>query len=408
MPLSRRDFLTASSLMTCGACAPSFWQRVARAAPAADQAGARDTILVVIELTGGNDGLNTAIPIQDPAYAAARPTLKQPRDKVLRVSDELALHPALGGFARLLEQSQLAIVQGVGYPNPNRSHFVSMDFWHTATLKENEPNGWLGMAIAQAKEGPGGLYAGSGDLPRALVGPAGRTISLKSIADYRLKSGPSGDDPERRKLIEGFAARQPAAPNGLLDLVRQTARETYHSTDRLHRLGASYDTPVPYPASGLGTRLKLIAQVIAAGMPERLFYTSLGGFDTHSDQAKQHAALLQELGDAVSAFQQDIAHHGQQQRVLTVTFSEFGRRVKENGSLGTDHGAASQMFVIGEKVRPGPIGAHPSVTDLVDGDLKHHTDFRSVYATLLEQWLRIPARSVLGDEYPTVPLLRTA
>lgn len=407
MTLSRRRFLAASSVVAWGATAPGLWRQVALAAPAADRPGAADTVLVVIELTGGNDGLNTAIPIRDPAYAAARPTLKQTIGKVKKVNDDLALHPVMSRLAGLFEKSQLAIIQGVGYPNPNRSHFVSMDFWHTATLKEGEPYGWLGRTADRIGATSGSLHIGGGNLPLALNGPAARAASLRSLAEYQLRVSPTGDDPSKRRIVEGFASSPENSGNGLLDLVKQSARETYKSAERLRAVGEKYDTPVKYPASGLAGRLKLIAQLIDAGVPERVYYTSLPGFDTHSDQAKQHADLLQELSDAIAAFQEDITHHGHQRRVLTTTFSEFGRRVKENGSLGTDHGAASQMFLVGDAVKAGVIGAHPSLTDLDDGDLKHHTDFRSVYATLLEHWLKLPPREILGADYPLLPLLKS-
>lgn len=406
MPLSRRQFLTASSVLACGATVPGFWRNVALAAPEADQPGAADTILVVVEMTGGNDGLNTVIPIRDPAYAAARPRLKQPADKVLRVNDDLALHPAMTGFAGLLQRAQLGIVQGVGYPNPNRSHFVSMDIWQTASLSPDNENGWLARAIDKLGVEANGLSVGSGDSPRALGGPSARAVALRSLADYDLKVAAGGNEAARRRAVEDFAAGADAKPGNLADLVKQAARETYRSAARLRQVGEKYDTPVKYPSTGLAGRLKLIAQLIAASVPERVYYTTLAGFDTHSDQARQHSDLLAELSGAIAAFHEDIAHHGQAKRVLTVTFSEFGRRVKENGSVGTDHGAASQMFVMGDAVRAGAIGAHPSLTDLDDGDLKFHTDFRSVYATLLDQWLKIPSADVLGAKYPAVELLK--
>jgi uncharacterized protein (DUF1501 family) len=406
MPLSRRQFLATSSLLAAGTGLSSFWHKVALAAPNADQPGAADTILVVIEMTGGNDGLNTVIPFKDPAYETARPRLKQPADKVLKINDDLAFHPAITGFARLLERSQLGIIQGVGYPNPNRSHFVSMDIWQTASFNPDEPYGWLGRGVEKLGPAVGGLFVGGTDSPRALGGPSGRAVSLRSLADYELKVAGGPDATSRRRVVENFAAAEKESAGGLADLVKQAARETYRSAARLREVAANYETPVTYPATGLAGRLKLIAQLIAAGVPERIYYSSLAGFDTHSDQAKQHSDLLAELAGAIAAFHEDMAHHGQQKRVLTVTFSEFGRRVKENASQGTDHGAASQMFIAGDAVRSGPIGAHPSLADLDDGDLKFHTDFRSVYATLLDQWLKIPSGEILGNKYPAVELLK--
>jgi uncharacterized protein (DUF1501 family) len=409
MSLSRRQFLaTSSSVLAVSAGFSGFWRKVALAAPNADQPGAADTILVVVEMTGGNDGLNTVIPFKDPAYEKARPRLKQPTDKIVKVNDELGLHPAMTGFGRLLEKSQLGIIQGVGYPNPNRSHFVSMDIWQTASFAPDEPYGWLGRGVEKMGAAVNGLSVEGGDSPRALTGASGRAVSLKSLADYELKVAGGPDATARRRVVENFAAGEGAKPGDLADLVKQAARETYRSAARLREVAANYDTPVNYPATGLAGRLKLIAQLIAAGVPERIYYTSIGGFDTHSNQAPQHTELLGELSGAIAAFHEDIAHHGQQKRVLTVTFSEFGRRVKENASQGTDHGAASQMFVVGDAIRSGAIGAHPNLTDLDDGDLKFHTDFRSVYATLLDQWLKVPSAEVLGKEYPVIELFAKA
>jgi uncharacterized protein (DUF1501 family) len=307
----------------------------------------------------------------------------------------------------LLERSQLAIVQGVGYPNPNRSHFVSMDIWQTASFLPEEPYGWLGRGVEKMGTDVNGTSIGSGEAPRALGGPAGRAVSLQSLADYDLKVAGGAGNASRRRVVEDFAAGNDGAAGNLVDVVKQTARETYRSAARLRDFAAKYDTPVNYPATGLARRLKVVAQLVAAGIPERVYYTTLGGFDTHSDQARQHNDLLAELSGAVAAFQEDLVHHGQQKRVVTITFSEFGRRVKENASAGTDHGAASQMFVVGEGIEAGPVGKHPSLVDLDDGDLKFHTDFRSVYATLLDQWLKVPSADILGNKFAPIELLKT-
>ncbi|HVV99980.1 MAG TPA: DUF1501 domain-containing protein, partial [Planctomycetaceae bacterium] len=401
---SRREFLSASSVLAWSAAAPALFQRIAQAAPASNQPGGHQNVLVVVQLTGGNDGLNTVVPFTDPAYIAARPTLKQSAAQVKKINDSLGLHPSLGGFAQLLEQGQLAILQGIGSPNPNRSHFVSMDIWHKATAAVVEqPLGWIGRAIPQLGGVGAALQIGDEAPALALVGATGNAPELKSLSDYQLKVAEKGDDAAKREAIEQLASGSNSG-GGLRDLVRRSAQETYKSAASLREIGEKYETPVMYPATGLAGRLKLVAQLIDAGVPERVYYTSLAGFDTHADQAAAHARLLQELGDAVSAFHADLKHHGHADRVVTLTFSEFGRRVRENGSQGTDHGAAAPCFVVGP-VKAGPLGAHPSLTDLTDGDLKFHTDFRSIYATLLEQWLKVPSREVLGDAYPVLPLL---
>jgi len=236
---TRREFLKASSVLALGASAPAFWRQVAFAAPRADQAGAKDTVLVIVQLSGGNDGLNTVIPYRDADYAVARPKLKQPVDRVKKINGDLAFHPSMSGFAKLLEQSQLGIVQGVGYPNPNRSHFDSMDIWHKASFSKSEPFGWLGRTCDKLGENATALHIGSDDSPLALVGPTARSSSLRSLAEYQLKVSQQGDDPAKRRVIEKLADAGSSASNssGLLDLVKQSARQTYQSAEKLRQVG---------------------------------------------------------------------------------------------------------------------------------------------------------------------------
>ena len=207
-------------------------------------------------------------------------------------------------------------------------------------------------------------------------------------------------------MIENFAESKPKSSSPLTDLIRESARETYKSSERLRKFSQKYDTPVVYPKTQLAERLKLTSQLIDGGVTERVYYVTHANFDTHSAQAALHGDLLRDLGDALAAFQEDLVHHGHHKRVLTMTFSEFGRRVAENGSLGTDHGAASQMFLVGESLQTGAVGKHPSLTDLEQGDLKFHTDFRSVYATVLDQWLGLQSKEILGEEFPKAPLFK--
>ena len=406
MEITRRSFLTRTSAVTWGMGLPVVFQRAASAAPKSDRPGGDQTVLVVVQLSGGNDGLNTVIPYRDPAYRQARPKLRQDAAKVKTINADLALHPAMQGFADLLEKSRLAIVQGVGYPNPNRSHFSSMDIWHKATRSTSQRYGWLGRTLPRLGNGSAAMYIGEGESPLALFGTTGYAPSLTSLADYQMKIGGGRDSEAKRRLITDFAAGKPSHDSRILNLVRETARATYASSEQLRKVARSYKTPVAYPSTGLAARLRLVAQLIDAGVPERIYYTALGGFDTHAAQSGTHSNLLKELSDAVAAFQKDITHHGHHKRVLVMTFSEFGRRVRENGSGGTDHGTASQMFLIGEKVRSGLIGKHPRMTDLDQGDLKFHTDFRSVYATILKQWLKIDPLPILGKPYPQLKLVR--
>lgn len=391
---NRREFLQASSGLAMGAALPMAFRRAAMAA----EQSKRETVLVVIELTGGNDGLNTVVPFRDPLYKSARPQLNLASDKVLKIDRQLGFHPSLTGFSQLLEDSQLAIVQGVGYPNPNRSHFESMDIWHKATREKSERFGWLGRTTSLAGSKLSAMSVGDGESPLALFSPAGPAASVRSLDSYRLKTGE-----DRREMMEKFANRKPSTANPLLSLVQNSTASAYETARRLESVAAGAKK-TDYPQTSLGKRLQLVGQLIAAELPERIYYVSHGGFDTHANQLDVHPRLLKELGDAVRAFQTDLKDQGHADRVVTMTFSEFGRRVKENGSGGTDHGVASQMMFVGPKVQTGVIGEHPRLDDLTDGDLKHHTDFRSVYATVLDQWLGVDAKAVLGRAFETVPV----
>lgn len=401
MTISRRTFLEASTVGV-GAGLPGVFQRVAQSAPKSDQKGGDQTVLVVVELTGGNDGLNTIIPFRDPIYRTARPSLRQRADQIKKIDDDLGFHPAMQGFSDLLEAGQLAIVQGVGYANPNRSHFESMDIWHKATRSRSEQFGWLGRSLPRLKIGKG-LYLGTGEGPLALFSPAGHAPAVASLKAYQLKTGPGAVGKQRRDTIETL--NEQATEDDLLNFVRSSTTQTYASSKELERVADSYQPAKSYPANRLGQNLKLIAQLIDAGIPERIYYTTHGSFDTHAGQQPNHARLLGELAEGLNAFQKDLSQKGHGKRVVVMTFSEFGRRVKENGSAGTDHGVASQMFLIGENIKAGLIGKHPRLDDLTDGDLKHHTDFRQVYATMLDEWLDVPSKEILGRSYSLIKCL---
>jgi uncharacterized protein (DUF1501 family) len=409
MSPTRRQFLKTSSLVALGASVPGFISRTAAQAPTADRPGARDTILVVIQLTGGNDGLNTVIPFRDENYARLRPTLRQPADQVRRVSDDIGLHPSLAGLAGLLQDRALCVVQGVGYPNPNQSHFRSMDIWQAASTARNLNEGWIGRALRAVPGAASFHLAGSNEpAPLALAGSPVRVPTISSLQDFQVRvAGVSGADARRqREVIENEATPGPGQPD-LLDFVRRTAVNTYASSRRLQEVGNNYQPRVPYPNTELGNHLRLAAQLIDAGLGARLFYVALDGFDTHAAQAQAHANLLRQVSDAMTAFYRDLAARGQQDRILMMTFSEFGRRARENGSRGTDHGSAAPMLLVGGRVRPGLVGAHPSLTDLEAGNLRHHTDFRQVYAAVLDRWLGVPSRQVLGQEFRPADVIRS-
>jgi uncharacterized protein (DUF1501 family) len=400
MNTTRRAFLQSTGLVALGLNAPLFLSRSAVAAPNAGKAGAKDTILVVIELTGGNDGLNTVIPFKDRLYAKYRPTLKQPANLVRKLSDDLALHPSMTDLADIFQKGELSVVQGVGYPNPSQSHFRSMDIWQAASTAENLTEGWLGKALKRMPTGPSfHLKSANDGSPLAFDGAAVKVPSIATLEEYQLQlAATSGADRKAKQSVIEGAAKSSGKPS-LLDFVQRTASSTYESSRRLQEIGKNYQPKSAYPQTPLASRLKLAAQLIDADLGARIFYVRQDGYDTHSAQGGQHAQLLAILSGAIGAFYKDISARGHKDRVVVMTFSEFGRRAKENGSKGTDHGSGAPMFLAGGRVKGGILGAHPSLEKLEAGNLVHHTDFRQVYAAVLQQWLGVSAKDVLGKDY---------
>lgn len=411
---TRRSFLKSTfagaGLVAYGLDAPRFLTQAVAATPRLDEKAGKDTILVVVQLTGGNDGLNTVIPFTDPLYAASRPTLKQKPAEMKKLTKDIALHPSMSGLAELWQDQALTIIHGVGYPNPSQSHFTSMDIWHSAHRDGPYSDGWLGRALGQVNRGVGLGYhlAAKGDAsPLALAGPV-KSPSIASLADLDLHTiGQNGTDRRnQRNTIEQTSIADTATSSTLLDFVQRTATGTFATVKRLREIARHYEPKVPYPEHALAERLKLAAQLIDAEIGARVFYVEQDGYDTHADQAASHARLLGQLSSALTAFFKDLKARGHEKRVAILTFSEFGRRVKENGSLGTDHGAAAPVFLLGGKVQPGLIGDHPRLDLLDDGNLKHHTDFRSIYATILDQWLGVQSKSILQQSYKPLPLFK--
>jgi uncharacterized protein (DUF1501 family) len=415
---NRRSFLktslASSTLVAMGSSTvPVFLTRSALAAGAPKEG---ERALVVVQLLGGNDGLNTVVPHGMDGYNRARRLLRLPASQIQKITPEIGLHPAMSAMARLAEKGKLAIVQGVGYPNPDRSHFRSMEIWETAKLENDAQaleTGWLGRALdAQGRRvgaDPLGLHVGARALPLALRTKKTEVPSLESLESYQLKI--TGTDQERkttRMALSQLAQVERRSDDPLLGFIRQTTLSAYESSDRIEQLAKKPAGTTKYPNYGLARRLELIARIIKAGFGTRIFYTSLDGFDTHANQLGSHAALLTELSDSIGAFHDDLAAAGQADRVALLTFSEFGRRVQENASQGTDHGAAAPVFVAGPLAKAGLIGAHPSFDDLDDGDLKFHTDFRRVYAAVLGDWLGCKPETVVGKGFDPLPLFRRA
>jgi uncharacterized protein (DUF1501 family) len=402
MSPTRREFLKQSSLVAWGLSVPTFLSRTAAAAPLAGSNGAKDTILVVVQLTGGNDGLNTVIPFKDPEYPKLRPTIKIAESEVKKLTDSLGLHPALDGLAKLHEKGELCIVQGVGYPNPNQSHFRSMDIWQAASTSDNLSEGWIGKALRGVQSPAFHVAYSNESAPLALEGAPARVPSILSLEDFQLKiaAASQSDKQQQKAIIEGVSAGSPR--DGLLDFVQRTAVNTYASSRRLQEIGKNYQPKATYPQTGLANRMKLAAQLIDADLGARVFYVSIDGFDTHAGQGGvngPHANLWREVSGAISAFYEDVSARGHKDRVCVMTFSEFGRRAKENGSKGTDHGSAAPMLLVGGKVNSAIIGDHPSLTKIPMGNLEHSIDFRSVYATVLDRWLGVSSKDVLGGEF---------
>jgi uncharacterized protein (DUF1501 family) len=423
--LTRRDFLARSlKASTLLACAPAVPQFLAATASAAEQE--KDgTVLVVLEMGGGNDGLNTVIPYADDLYHKARPTLRMTKKNVMKVNDHIGLHISLFGLQNMLNEGQLAVVQGVGYPNPDRSHFESMDIWQSADVTRANLTGWLGRAVPSLHDKKGSIPAlqvGTNQLPLALQGAAGSAVSLNQQVPYELELGPDKKrQAARRTLLEDLTKANGGGPDDdLLAFVRRRQVQTYTTLDKLKEVmeadkkdpNAAQPNPMVGAFRGgqsaLTRNLNLVARLIKQGFGTRIFYVAIDGFDTHANQAERHSALLQELNNAVGGFFQTLKEGDHDKKVVLLTFSEFGRRVKENGSRGTDHGAASCLFVAGPSVKGGPVGEHPKLDDLDSGDLRHAIDFRRVYATLLDQWLGVDSRAVLNGQFPHLPLLKKA
>jgi uncharacterized protein (DUF1501 family) len=405
---SRQSFLARSlGIAVLGGTLPMGLMRAASAQPVPELGRSinPDNVLVVVQMGGGNDGLNTIVPWSDDAYHRVRPVIGIAPNTVLKLDDRIGFNPALAGMMELYREGKVALVQGVGYPNPNRSHFEATQIWETASPDHPIATGWLGRYLDRAF--PAGTKPSAfeavalGDtLPAALVAqhvdvPAIGTLNsfaYNTVKDVKAEAG---------VLYDGAKPGQ----SPYLGLIADTAREAYHGGDILRSKLAGYVPKATYPTDAFATQLKLAAQLIASDTHTRIIFVSIGSFDTHANQRAQQDRLLGYLGNGLHAFYTDLAAHGLDRQVLTMTFSEFGRRVTQNASNGTDHGTAMPLFVIGGDVKGGVYGDHPSLTDLENGDLKFHTDFRSVYATVLERWLGRDASDVLAGSYPTLPIV---
>lgn len=366
-----------------------------------------DNVLVVIQLSGGNDGLNTIVPFKNDRYYAARPTLAIPKDQALKLNDELGLHPAMTDLVKLYETGALAIIQGVGYPNPNRSHFESMDIWHTCRRKtQPRDHGWIGQSVTTAlpaSQSTPILHLGAEKQPLALAALTPRAISIRSLEQFKLRGNQQAI---AAAVAQGQAADLDEGDNGLLDFVQSSTSAALKTSQELIKSAAQnvkHNDAVTYSNSALAQNLRTTAQLIDSPLNTRVYYVTLDGFDTHAQQANAHQVLSEQWSSALGKFIADIKQRGHQQRVTVMVFSEFGRRIEENASKGTDHGTAAPMFLAGAAVKAGVIGDHPSLDNIQQGDLKHDVDFRQVYATVLD-WMGWDSVTALNGEYSTLPL----
>jgi len=400
MELSRRDFLRrGATTVAVGLAVPPWLAKMVWADPDA-ASSTSSAALVVIQLTGGNDGLNTVIPYSDPAYLTNRPNIGIRDTDVLHLTDSIGLSPMMTGMKQLYDAGSLAIVQGVGYPNPNRSHFRSMEIWQTAAPDRLDSEGWVGRYLDAIREGRTSALTGiniGDEASEAFQSAHAAVPTIQGLANFGMAFPYAGQNDQRSAVLRQIQLADSNTPYG--QFFRETAESTYDSADKIRAGITKYHSSIAYPTGALGNGMQQIAMLVAANLGTRVYYVSTSGFDTHSAQPRRQPALLKDLSDSLLAFQQDLEQMGAADRVITVVFSEFGRRVHENASLGTDHGTASEMFIVGKPVKGGLYGAYPSLTDLDQGDLKFSTDFRSVYATVLDRWLGANSELVLGDRF---------
>jgi uncharacterized protein (DUF1501 family) len=397
---TRRDFLARglrdSSLIALAPTLPGFLASTARAAAP----GKDDRILVVVQLDGGNDGINTVVPFKDDGYARFRKAIRLPEKRLIKVNAEIGLHPSMKDAGKLLDSGRLAIVPGVGYPNPNRSHFRSREIWQSARLDDRDHTGlgWIGRGLDgghSTRDGaPAAMLIGPDSPPPAIRGRRSVSAALDRLDDYALSE----------KETRARQADSSTADDDLGRFLRRSLLDAYTTADRLEAVAGARDGHGPYPESELARRLGLTARLIKAGLGTRVYYLEQGDYDTHGHQIARHAPLLEDLSESLKAFLDDLAASRLDDRVVVMVFSEFGRRVQENGSMGTDHGTAGPVLLAGPCIRPGLVGTYPSLMDLADGDLKMTVDFRRVYATILQTWLGLPAKEATGGTFDPLPL----
>lgn len=403
--LTRRDFFRNAAVYSAlGGIAPQFLTRTVEASRESISGFENDRVLVVVQMSGGNDGLNMLVPHSDDAYYRARPKLGLKKDSLIRINDDLAFSDTCAGLKGLYDDGLLSVVQGIGYPNPERSHFRSMEIWHTASDSDAfESRGWIGRYFDHACGGTARPQAGvsiSKEQPQAFSSEKGFGVSFEDPKAFGWREGPGVDS------SENFAELNPESKkiDTNIDFLRHVTSNAIASSKEVHEASESMSgngrgrTP-------LSRQLSNVATLIKNGLSTRIYYVSTSGFDTHANQLGQHANLLRQVSEGLAGFQRQLKMDRTSDRVMTMVFSEFGRRVKENRSGGTDHGTAAPMFFMGENVKAGLHGAAPSLTDLDSGDLKFTTDFRQAYADVLENWFEVESKAVLGRKFEPLKVI---
>lgn len=405
--MQRSSFLLgAFSGVAVVANADHLFARALAATPLPGLPGTENRTLVLLNLQGGNDGLNCVVPYGDAAYYRVRPQLAIPKSDVLAIDAHMGLNPKMRALKGLYDAGKVAVVQGVGYPDPDHSHFRSTEIWQTAAPDKYLHTGWLGRYLDDAGLPAENLFNGvaiAQVLPEALIATKVDVPAIPSERGYGLLS----DRNAQTRSAYSSVVRDGRLPfqSPYLSHVMEIADHSQRGSEELPKLTAGYKPSGTYPATALGRSLSLAAQIVGSKLGTKVIYVQHGSFDTHVSQLQTQNRLLGEFSDAIAAFYTDLAAHGNDGNVLTMTFSEFGRRIEENGSRGTDHGEASPLFLIGGGVKGGLYGEPPDLTRTSIGNVAFSTDFRSVYATVLEKWLGRPSQTILGGAFPTLRVL---
>lgn len=416
--MTRRDFVkNGIAAFTVSVAAPAFLCDLARAQ------GATSRTLVVLDLFGGNDGLSTLVPYTDPFYYSRRPTLAVPAGSALQIGTDargaaLGLHPRLVGLKNIFNQGRLAVIQRAGYANSSRSHFTGTDIWSTANPDNSQGAGWIGryLSMLPSPLDPLAAWNTTADTPHALLSSTAAVASIPSVAGYAFSSPNAGAEARLERTAAAAIASHVPVDRPYVGLVSVSAQAAMATLDRVASVGR-YKPTVAYPGNGFGQALQAVAGAIATDIGTKIFYVQTGGFDTHASQDVNdpngaYSKLMTTLDEGLNAFYTDLKNSGLLADTLLLTFSEFGRRISENGSRGTDHGAASVMFALGGAVRGGifgtaaslnPDAANPTLENN-GGDVHYETDFRSVYARVLDGWLGADSAAVLGGDFRSATL----